>query len=253
MTEKTIDLVAVLQGSLTLADFAQRHGMTEHEAELAREHFLAGLATAAASRRRVTSTWFVVAALVGCGVFAARTAWAGSCATPGSFPSTLGLTYFCSDEPAYATDVNGNTERLVSLITQKVGALPSGDLSTGAVTAASATLSGGLTANVVSANSHTPRTGGTITNNGGLTVTGPLDVGAYQKTCSAGSCFCNAVGERALTWSTTCQNVGHSIYAAVFSVDAQQRSGFSLSCYHTNGNVYAATSVSIVCARLTVN
>lgn len=246
MTQKTVDLVAVLQGSLTQADFAARHGMTEAEAAVAREHFLAGLAARPRASRPV---WLVVVfAVTIAGTLAARTAWAGTCAAPGTFPATLGLTWFCPDEPAVASELNGNTERLVALISQKVGALPSGDVSTGAVTATSATLTGSLTANT-----HTPRTGGVITNSGALTVTGQLDVGAYQKTCAAGSCFCNAVGERALSWSTTCANVGHSIYAALFSLDAQQRSGFTLSCYHTNGSVYAATSVSILCARLTVN
>ena len=251
MNHKTVDLVAVLQGTLTQADFAARHGMTDAEAVVAREHFLAGLA---ARPRASRSAWLVVVvAVTVAGTLAARTAWAGTCAAPGTFPAALGLTWFCPDEPAYASEQNGNTERLVALISQKVGALPSGDVSTGAVTATSATLAGSLTANTVSANTHTPRTGGVVTNSGSLTVTGQLDVGAYQKTCAAGSCYCNAVGERALSWSTTCQNIGHAIYAAVFSVDAQQRSGFTLSCYHTNGSVYAASSVSILCARLTVN
>lgn len=252
MNQKTIDLVAVLQGALSEADFAERHGLTEAEAAVAREHFLAGLASAAARPRTFRVTWLVVAAVVA-GTLAARTVWAGTCAAPGTFPAGLGLTVFCPDEPALAAEMNGNTERLVGLITQKVGALPSGDLTTGAVTAASATLTGALTANTVFANTHAPRIGSVITNSGGLTVTGQLDVGAYQKTCTAGSCFCNTAGERALSWSTTCQNVGHAIYSALFSTDAQQRSGFTLSCFHTNGSVYPATSVSILCARLTVN
>ena len=249
MNQKTIDLVAVLQGALSEADFAQRHGLTEAEAAVAREHFLAGMANAAAARPRAfRSTLVVVAAVALVGTLAARTAWAGSCATPGSFPAALGLTYFCPDDPAVASEMNGNTERLVTLITQKVGALPSGDVSTGT-----------LTANTVSANTHTPRTGSVITNNGALTVTGQLDVGAYQKTCPpggalAGTCFCNSVGERALSWSTTCSGIGHAVYSALFTADAQQRSGFTLNCYNVgNGNVLPPTSMTILCARLTVN
>ena len=47
-------------------------------------------------------------------------ALAASCATPGNF-SSLGLRYFCANDPAVAADVNANTAQLVALMQQKLG------------------------------------------------------------------------------------------------------------------------------------
>lgn len=119
------DLVASLQGTLTEADVAARHGLSVAEVRLARDAYLRGLSDAARSATRRSRagalTLGALAALLTAAV--ARDALAGTCATPPGFPASLGFIAFCAGSPAVATEVNTNTTTIVSLVQQKVGTL----------------------------------------------------------------------------------------------------------------------------------
>ncbi len=108
------------EAKLSLAALAAREGVSVEELEAWRATWLAGARASAGlgvPRRRV---WLGLA-VVGLVTLASHEALSANCVTP-SFFSSLGLKYFCADDPALASDVNQNTQQLVNLIQQKIGA-----------------------------------------------------------------------------------------------------------------------------------
>jgi len=166
--------------------------------------------------------------------------WAGMCAAPNGFPTGLGFTHFCPNEPAVAGEMNANIQKIVDLVTQKVGTLGS----------ANVTVAGTLSTNTI-----TPASGSVVSLPNQVVVGGGLDIGAYKKACSSSPCFCNAVGENVINWSTSCANSGHGIYSSGPVVNGTTgANGYDVKCYNVGtGQVVSSLIVGIVCAKLTVN
>lgn len=153
-TERVQVVLELLEGGATVAELAQRHGVAEAELLAWRDTWLAGArasARPAGTPRRLLALAGVLGA-VALG-FVSRQALAASCVTPGFF-SSLGLHYFCANDPAIAADVNANTAQLVNLMQQKLGsswgAADAGAGSSGITTSAAtvtgpSTLTGGAT------------------------------------------------------------------------------------------------------------
>ena len=144
-TERVQAVLELMQGTVSAAELAQRHGIDEQELLAWRDTWLAG-ARASTARRPSPRRLFALAgvvALAGLG-FASKAALAASCATP-SFFSSLGLRYFCADDPALASEVNANTQQLVTLMQQKLGstwAAADAGVSTSGISTTSATVTG---------------------------------------------------------------------------------------------------------------
>lgn len=146
-------VLELLEGKSGAAELAQRHGIAEEELLAWRDTFLAGARTATRAARPRRHLW-VAAGVLGAAVLglASKEALAASCMAPSSF-SSLGLNYFCPNDPAIAADVNANTLQLVKLMEQKVGSgwgPADAGAGTTAVTASSVTVNGAstLTGNV---------------------------------------------------------------------------------------------------------
>jgi transposase-like protein len=145
-SEQRIETVLeLLEGKATVAELSHRHGVAESELLAWRDTWLAGVR--AGSRAKAPKRSFKVlggTAAVALACLVSREAYAASCSAPSLF-SNLGLKYFCADDPALADEVNQNTQQLVSLIQQKVGAswgLPDAGVSSVGITTPTATVTG---------------------------------------------------------------------------------------------------------------
>lgn len=153
--ERVQVVLELLEGRATAAELAQRHGVTEAEVHAWRDVFLSGARSASTPAPSRRGSW--AAAALGGAVLVgllAGPARAQVCSAPASF-TALGLTWFCPDAPALASEVNGNTQQLVALMQQKLGntwgaadagagtsGISTATVSTNTVTTTSATLSG---------------------------------------------------------------------------------------------------------------
>ena len=138
-------LDAVAAGRLSLAEAATVLGRTPAEVERQLEVLQLARALSARESRRLRSR--VLRGVVGLGlvgaltlVFLNRTAWAaGTCAQTLPAP----LVTLCPDEPALASEVNGNFASLASAINNKTGSLTgTGITTTGDLSGRNLTLSG---------------------------------------------------------------------------------------------------------------
>lgn len=118
-------LLALLRGERSAETLAAEHGLSVAEVERLKHAYLDGL-EAGTRRSEPRLRRLATVAVVFVVGLTARQALSGTCATPGFF-SGLGLNYFCSDEPALASEVNANTQQLARLMEAKVGALGPAD------------------------------------------------------------------------------------------------------------------------------
>jgi hypothetical protein len=122
-TEHRVALILeALEGKEALQVLASRHGVTVDDLTAWRDAWLAGARAANETRAVARSRLRAVVAVVAVGAVAlvSREALSASCLAPSLFAS-LGLKYFCADDPAFASDINDNTQQLVSLMQQKLG------------------------------------------------------------------------------------------------------------------------------------
>jgi hypothetical protein len=137
-------LVALLRGEKTWEEVSATTGLSVTELRRLTHAYLDGLEAgerrAHAWRRQALR---VVAVLVVFGVgLTAREALSGTCTHASSaIFNALGLSWFCADEPAMASEVNANTLQLVRLMEAKVGGLGPADGGNGNVTASSLSVS----------------------------------------------------------------------------------------------------------------
>lgn len=135
IADKVDTLEALNAGRMTVADAAQKWGVTEAEvarwqdiyavsAELSARSARADGARRSRTARRATLTAAVALALVG-GVWGSQTAWAQVTCTQ-TLPAPL--VTFCPDSPALASSVNGNLQQLVNWTQQKVGPVGTADV-----------------------------------------------------------------------------------------------------------------------------
>lgn len=169
MPNQTESVIALLQGRVSVRDVARAHGVTESEVESWRALFVDGLAQPRRSAPR-RGAWVAATAalLVTVGV-ASRTAWAGNCASTLPAP----LVTLCADEPALATEVNGNFRQLVTWLEAKVGSVASNAITAGTINAGAISTTGAVTVGT------TLGTNGNLTVGGNLTVRGSA-LGGYQ-------------------------------------------------------------------------
>lgn len=115
------DLVSLIAGEIDTATLAARHGVTEEEALRWRAIFLAGMKASVGGQamglRRRRHRMIVLA-----GTVLATAAFAQ-------------LTVFNADQPALASQVNGNFTQLKTWLEQKVGTVGTNTITTGTVTA----------------------------------------------------------------------------------------------------------------------
>lgn len=164
------DVVALLRGTLTKHEVAERHGVTESEVEVWRELMLSGL-EAQRPQRRWGIGALVALAAVGFGSFATR-AFAGTCASTLPAP----LVTLCPNEPALASEMNGNFAQIVTWVQQKVGTVGTAAITASSLTTTGTVSAGGVTATGLTVNGNTTVNGST-TLNGAANVTGNLSVG----------------------------------------------------------------------------
>ncbi len=141
-------ILELLDGKATAAELAARHDLDEKELLVWRDAWLAGARAASRTRAPSRRLW-VAGAVLGAAVLGllSKEALAASCAAPSSF-SSLGLNYFCPNDPALASEFNANTAQLVGLIQQKVGAgwgAPDAGAGTSGITTSSANVAGAST------------------------------------------------------------------------------------------------------------
>lgn len=119
--ERVQVVLELLEGRASVTELALRHGVAEEELLAWRDTWLAG-ARASARPAVASLRLYAIAGVLGAVAlgFISQRALAASCATPGNF-SSLGLRYFCANDPAVAADVNANTAQLVALMQQKLG------------------------------------------------------------------------------------------------------------------------------------
>lgn len=148
MAHRTQDVLRLIAGTLTVDEVATRHSVTAAQVERWRDDYLWAvdqLASQRAPRRRFTVLAVVASAALAGVLGFSSDAWAQSCGA--TLP--YGLTAFCPNSPAVATQVNNNFGRVVQLLEQKVGTANTTSVAmTGPVTS-----SGAVTVNnTVSAN-----------------------------------------------------------------------------------------------------
>lgn len=145
MTKPHIDAVLeLLAGGKTAEAIAQQYGVPVDELLRSRDAYVAGL-NAARRTEKHPSRWRLSAAaaavvLLGVGLWA-RVAFAATCTQTLPAP----LVTFCANNPALASEINGNFAAMVQYITSKVGAVGSSNVTiTGATTiTGGSNLSGG--------------------------------------------------------------------------------------------------------------
>lgn len=164
------DIAALLRGTVTTRALAERHHVSEADVELWKELVLRGLE--ARPRRSRALPALAAAGLLVVGVLATR-AFAGTCASTLPAP----LVTLCQNEPALASELNGNFNQLVTWVQQKVGTVGTAGITTTSINASS------ISTNSVSTNSLTASGGanisGSVTIGGNLTVQG-TSFGAYS-------------------------------------------------------------------------
>ena len=131
-------LFALLRGETRPERIAADFGLTVEEVERVKTAFVDGLDAGSASSKRRSLRSMAVAVVVATIVLLAPRAFSGTCATPPFF-SALGLTFFCANEPALASEANDNTQQLVTLVAAKVGALGPADGGVSGIVASSIT------------------------------------------------------------------------------------------------------------------
>ncbi len=115
---------------------------------------------------------------------------AGTCAQ--TLPSPL--VTLCADEPALASEVNGNFQQLVTWVQQKVGTVGTADLTTtGTLNAANINATGSLRVNATDANSGTQVAWNRSTNQGETDFVNLRGSGIGGFTFFAGTTVANAV------------------------------------------------------------
>lgn len=141
-------ILELLEGKATAAELSERHGIDAQELLAWRDTWLAG-ARAATRTRPPNRRWWVVGAVAAAALLGlvSKEALAATCAAPTTF-SSLGLNYFCPNDPAVAAEFNANTLQLVNMMQQKLGAgwgaADAGISSTG-ITTTAATVTGDVT------------------------------------------------------------------------------------------------------------
>ena len=141
-------ILELLEGKGSAAELAARNGLEEQELLALRDAWLAGARAASRTRTPSRRLW-VAGAVLGAALLGlmSKEALAATCAAPTSF-SSLGLNYFCPNDPALASEFNANTAQLVGLIQQKVGAgwgAADAGAGTSGITTSSATVAGAST------------------------------------------------------------------------------------------------------------
>ncbi len=159
MKTTQLELIALIEGEITAATLASRHGVSEQEILGWRAAFVGGMkagATGATLPRRPRARWFAALAVVGTVAFAQ-------------------LTTFSANAPALASEVNGNFSTLKTWLEQKVGPVGTNNITT----------AGSVTAGSVSAGAITSTgavTGASLVTGGTLTVSGDSTLGASGRT-----------------------------------------------------------------------
>lgn len=131
-------LFALLRGEAPVERVAADFGLSIEEVERLRATFVTGLEAGSTSSKRRPLRSALSAAAVVMVVLLAPRAFSGTCSTPPFF-SALGLTFFCANEPALASEANDNTQQLVTLVAAKVGALGPPDGGVSGIVASSVT------------------------------------------------------------------------------------------------------------------
>ena len=159
MKTTQLELISLIEGEITAATLASRHGVTEQEILSWRAAFVGGMKAGAAGAtlsRRPRARWLAALAVVGTVAFAQ-------------------LTTFTPDSPALASEVNGNFATLKTWLEQKVGTVGTNNITT----------AGSMSAGSVSAGAITGTgavTGASLVTGGNLNVSGDSALGASGRT-----------------------------------------------------------------------
>ena len=128
------EVVALLKGSASVAEVAQRQGVSQAEVEAWRALYLDGLEAGARQRIPSRRGWVVGVALVA--AFGGAGAMAANGLCPNGYPFC-----FTADSPALAVEVNHNFHQVKEWVEAKVGTVGNGNItSTGTTTLATTTL-----------------------------------------------------------------------------------------------------------------
>ena len=114
MKTTQLELIALIEGEITAATLASRHGVSEQEILGWRVAFVGGMKAASSGvvvPRRPRARWFAALAVVGTVAFAQ-------------------LTTFSPNSPALASEVNGNFTTLRTWLEQKVGTVGTNNITT---------------------------------------------------------------------------------------------------------------------------
>ena len=259
---ETESILRLLAGEVSAAELAAHHGVTVEEIERWKAAWIAGARSAQQPRRRSPTTWLVASVLVlGAVAFGSRAAWAAGCAS--TLPSPL--VTFCPNDPALASQVNGNFQALVDGLQQKVGTFGTQTITapgpvtvqtTLTTTALTASASANLTGATLNGSTIVPgvmTVSGIENVSGTLNVTGTLDVSPTTVTCTNGQpCYC-PVGLFPLTWTGTCANAGHAVYSVLPVTNASGARGYEVKCLLlSNNQTYNMLNLSVLCTRLRV-
>ncbi len=163
---RVIDVVAVLSGKRTVGQVAREHGVSEAEVEAWRALYVGGLEHAAAGASRLRGPVRRVALVASASLAAVlASGFAFAQTTTCSQTLTMPLVTLCADQPARASDVNGNFAQIVSWVNQKVGTVGSanvaitGTLNVTGTTTLGATTTGALTSGAQTVNGTVTTTG----------------------------------------------------------------------------------------------
>ena len=213
MKTTQLELIALIEGEVTTATLASRHGVSEQEILGWRAAFVGGMKAGAAGAippRRPRARWFAALAVVGTVAFAQ-------------------LTTFSANSPALASEVNGNFATLKTWLEQKVGPVTTNNITTtGSVTAgASVSTAGDLT---VSGHSTLGGVGKTLTVTGTVAAFGlPSDVTNGTIYIATSDGFVNAM----VTATGTCTN-GYALMVGYAGMDVRQQTTAHGGCAGTN-------------------
>ena len=139
------DLLSLLKHEVSVGELAVRRGVTEAEVLAARDAFLVGVES-----RKAPSALVAIVVAVVVSVVATRAAAAGTCGQ--TLPSPLST--MCPDEPATATEVNGNFGQVVRWVEEKTGPIGDGGIVTNTLRVNGATTVGALTSGALTVNGN---------------------------------------------------------------------------------------------------
>lgn len=139
------DLLSLLKHEVSVGELAVRRGVTEAEVLAARDAFLVGVES-----RKAPSALVAIVVAVVVSVVATRAAAAGTCAQ--TLPAPLST--MCADEPATATEVNGNFGQMVRWVEEKTGPIGDGGIVTNTLRVNGATTVGALTTGALTVNGN---------------------------------------------------------------------------------------------------